>query len=93
MKPVCVGSTCLLLAFGLFPAEAQTMKRILSTNTPAHQASLKYMRGINLGNSLEYAVGNPAGNITYSAADFTLIRSEGFDHVRRAVAGHAGSRR
>jgi endoglucanase len=46
------------------------------------------MRGVNLGNYLEYAVGHGARNASYSAQDFSLIRSEGFDHVRLPVAWH-----
>lgn len=67
------------------PAAAES---IPSRDTPAHVAALRFMRGINLGNDLEYAAGNGAGGLTYSAADFDLIRAEGFDHVRIPVAWH-----
>ena len=70
------------------PVEAQTMKRISERNTPAHQAALKFMRGVNLGNSLEYVANSPAGGLTYTATDYAQIRSEGFDHVRVPVGWH-----
>ena len=62
------------------------MTRIMDRNTPAHQAALRFMRGVNVGNYLEYAPNNPAGNQTYTVQDFALIRAEGFDHVRVPVA-------
>lgn len=83
-----------ILAAGLFltliccASQAQTMQRILSRNTPAHQAARLFMRGINLGNSLEYRTGDPAGGLSYSATDFAQIKAEGFDHVRIPVAWH-----
>lgn len=78
----------LLVILGPPEAAGQTMKRITGRNTPAHQAALRYMRGVNLGNYLEYAPGNGARTQTYSASDFALIRAEGFDHVRIPVAWH-----
>ena len=77
-----------LVAGGVPGAGAQAMKRILERNTPAHQAALRFMRGVNVGNYLEYAPNHPAANQTYSAQDFKLIRTEGFDHVRVPVAWH-----
>jgi endoglucanase len=55
--------------------------RILSDNTPAHVARLKFMRGVNLGNYLEAPAGQNWGQ-TYNPTDFANIRAEGFDHVR-----------
>src|SRR5438876_11782769 len=78
----------LVLCLAGLRATSQTMKQILDRNTPAHQAALKFMRGINLGNALEYADKDPAGGLTYTASDFSLIRREGFDHVRVPVAWH-----
>ena len=78
----------LLLLFLVREGDAQTMQRITGRNTPAHQASLRFMRGVNLGNYLEYAVGHPARTQTYTATDFAQIRAEGFDHVRIPVAWH-----
>lgn len=66
------------------------MKRILTADTPAHRAALKLMRGVNVGNYLEFNPGHPAANQTYSRADFLLIKEEGFDHVRIPVAWHLG---
>lgn len=58
--------------------------RVTDLNSPAHQARLKFMRGVNLGNDLEAPAGQDWGQ-TYSDADFTQIRAEGFDHVRIPV--------
>jgi len=77
-----------LVAGGVAGPEVRAMTRILDANTPAHQAALRFMRGVNLGNYLEYAPGNPAANQTYTVKDFALIRAEGFDHVRVPVAWH-----
>ena len=78
----------LSLAAGVPDATAQTMKRISGRDTPAHQAALRFMRGVGMGNYLEYPVGHPARTQTYSAGDFSLARAEGFDHVRVPVAWH-----
>ena len=79
-----------LLWFTLAPwlVPAQSLQSTSATETPAHQAALKFMRGVNVGNYLEYAVGDPARTVTYTAQDFSLIRAEGFDHVRIPVAWH-----
>jgi len=71
---------------GASDATAQTMKRIFGRDTPAHQAALRFMRGVGLGNYLEYPPNHPARTQTYSASDFSLVRAEGFDHVRVPVA-------
>ena len=63
------------------PAGFVDNARITDANSPAHQARLKFMRGVNLGNYLEAPVGQDWGQ-TYSATDFANIRAEGFDHVR-----------
>lgn len=78
---LCMG---FLLGGGLIQGQAQTLGAL----TPAHEAALKFMRGINFANSLEYAPGNLAGGLTYSSEDFALARAEGFDHVRVPVAWH-----
>ena len=64
------------------------MTPIAARDTPAHLAARRFMRGVNLGNYLEYASGDPARTVSYSASDFVLIRAEGFDHVRLPVAWH-----
>ncbi len=74
-------------ARAVVPAGFTDMQRVNDPNTPAHQAALKFMRGVNFGNALEFAPGTP-GALTYNATDFTLARSEGFDHVRLPVAWH-----
>jgi endoglucanase len=78
----------LFLFGGSTEAEAQGMTPIKARDTPAHLAARRFMRGVNLGNYLEYLPGDPARNQTYSVADFALIRAEGFDHVRLPVAWH-----
>jgi endoglucanase len=70
---------------GVSSAAAQSAAPAASHNTPAYQTSLKLMRGVNFGNYLEYKPGEPAANATYTAHDFDLARSEGFDHVRLPV--------
>jgi endoglucanase len=83
---VCRRSIARLLACGVgialaFSAAAQ------GSASPAHASALRFMRGVNVGNYMEY-LPNTGGNVSYSAADFSLIRSEGFDHVRIPVAWH-----
>lgn len=69
------------------PLGFREMQRVVSRDTAAHQARLRFMRGVNLGNYLE-APPNTWGTIVYSQTDFSLIRSEGFDHVRIPVGWH-----
>ncbi len=65
------------------------MKRITGRSTPAHLAALQFMRGVNVGNYLEYLPNDPARTVSgYPASDFALIRAEGFDHVRVPVGWH-----
>jgi endoglucanase len=71
---------------GVWAAAAQTVTLPSGRDTPAYQTAIKLMRGVNFGNYLEYAVGQPAANQTYGASDFRLARSEGFDHIRVPVA-------
>lgn len=70
-----------------FPTNFTDMARIINTNTPAHQAAPKFMRGANLGNWLDAPPGQDWG-AHYTANDFVYIRSEGFDHVRLPIAWH-----
>ncbi len=84
--PLLLTLSCILWA--TISSQAQTMKRVFDKDTPAHRAALKFMRGINIGNALEYTNGSPAGGLTYNSSDFALIKSEGFDHVRIPVAWH-----
>ena len=58
-----------------------------AASTPAQEAALHFMRGINLGNYLE-APPNTWGTIVYTEQDFAAIRNEGFDHVRIPVGWH-----
>jgi endoglucanase len=56
----------------------------LGTNTPAHAAVRRFLRGANLGNHLE-APPDTWGTMVYSTNDFARIKAEGFDHVRLPV--------
>src|ERR1022692_2160351 len=64
-----------------FPTDFTEMTRITSTNTPAHLAALKFMRGANMGNYLEAPPGEDWGS-HYTTTDFINARNQGFDHVR-----------
>jgi endoglucanase len=64
-----------------FPTDFTEMTRITSTNTPAHLAALKFMRGANMGNYLEAPLGEDWGS-HYTTTDFINARNQGFDHVR-----------
>ncbi|HWD19623.1 MAG TPA: glycoside hydrolase family 5 protein [Verrucomicrobiae bacterium] len=68
-------------ARAFFPANFTDMPRLASTNTPAHLAARKFMRGVNMGNYLEVPPGE-TWQSTYTTNDFINIRREGFDHVR-----------
>jgi endoglucanase len=76
----------ILLSCIALRVEVQTAPGITETNTPAHQSALKFMRGVGLGNYLEYPPNTFP--ITYTAQDFKLIRAEGFDHVRLPIGWH-----
>lgn len=69
------------------PDDFVDMRRIEGSNSPAHQALKRFLRGANLGNYLEAPKGQNWG-ATYSQADFAAMKSEGFDHVRIPVAWH-----
>ena len=73
--------TLSFFARAVFPPGFTDMARVLGTNTPAHLAARKFMRGVNMGNYLEAPPGQDWGS-HYTASDFTNIRSQGFDHVR-----------
>lgn len=74
-------------ARAVVPTNYADMARITDTNTPAHQAARKLMRGVNLGNYLEAPPGQNWG-VSYSTNDFGWIREEGFDHVRLPIGWH-----
>jgi endoglucanase len=68
-------------ARAVFPTNFPEMQRVAGTNTSAHLAALKFMRGVNTGNYLEAPPGQDWGS-HYTTNDFIAIRSQGFDHVR-----------
>ena len=57
------------------------MKRLTNANSPAHRAAKWFMRGANLGDYLETPAANKWG-LTLSADEFSIMKREGFDHVR-----------
>ena len=63
------------------------MRRIEGRSTAAHMAAKRFLRGVNLANSLEAPPGQDWGG-HYTSEDLRLIRNEGFDHVRIPVAWH-----
>jgi endoglucanase len=67
------------------PFNPAAMKPLTNLNSPAHQAAKLFMRGINLGDYLEAGW---ATGVTVSAAEFTVMRAEGFDHVRVPIGWH-----
>lgn len=69
------------------PASFTEMKRIESTNTPAHQTARRFMKGTNFGNYLE-APRNQNWGATYTEDDVKAVKSEGFDHIRLPIAWH-----
>lgn len=69
------------------PAGHVDMRRIPGTNSAAHLAMGKFLRGANLGNYLEAPKGQNWG-ASYTQSDFAALKSEGFDHVRIPVAWH-----
>ena len=67
------------------PARSSAMPPLTPPDSPAHQAARQFRHGINLGNYLEA----PAEwGVTVSAAEFAVIRTEGFDHVRVPTGWH-----
>src|SRR5437762_4334655 len=86
MKPGCELFSFVFFFLLLFRVDGQTVQPASVTNTPAHRSALKFTRGTNLGNYLEYTPGT--FNISYTIQDFKLIRAEGFDHVRIPVGWH-----
>ncbi len=62
---------------------------ILDDDTPAHRAARQFMRGVNLGNVFEAAVGQDWGGGPILAEDLDAIREQGFDHVRIPVRWNA----
>ena len=68
-------------ASGFVPANPPEMKRLTGADSPAHQAAKWFMRGANLGNYLESPAKQRWG-ISVSADEFSIMKREGFDHVR-----------
>ena len=63
------------------PENPPQMERLKNFHSPAWQASKHFMRGANLGNYLESPPGEHWG-VTVSASEFSIMKHEGFDHVR-----------
>jgi endoglucanase len=79
--PLSVLITALLLLANTVPIFAQ------STNSPAHLAARRFMRGANCGNYLEVPP-NQNWSVMHTTNDLARMRSEGFDHVRIPVGWH-----
>ena len=63
------------------PQNPPEMQRLTNFDAPAWQAAKMFMRGANLGNYLETPPGQHWG-VTVSAPEFSIMKREGFDHVR-----------
>jgi len=57
-------------------------------NSAAFELAQSFRRGVNLANFLEVPPDQNWGNYSTRAADYQLIKGEGFDHVRIPVAWH-----
>lgn len=68
------------------PADFVDNPRLSSTDTPAHRAARRFMRGVNFSNYFEAPAGEDWGGGPLSASDFDAVRAEGFDHVRLPVS-------
>lgn len=72
-------------AGGFLPSNPPALVPLTNPHSPAHLASERFRRGVNLGDYLEA----PAGwGVTVAAGEFAQMRAEGFDHVRVPVAWH-----
>jgi endoglucanase len=65
------------------PSNPPEMKPITNRDSPAYHAAKLFMHGVNLGDYLETPPDQSL--IKYSAAEFGIMRAEGFDHVRLPV--------
>jgi len=63
------------------PANPPQMQRLANFDSPAWQAAKMFMHGVNLGNYLETPPGQH-WEVTVSASEFSIMKHEGFDHVR-----------
>lgn len=59
----------------------------LGHDTPAHRASARLQRGVNLGNGWD-APPHTSWGVHFTPADIDRIAAEGFDHIRVPVAWH-----
>jgi endoglucanase len=64
-----------------------TPPKRLGNDTPAHRASARLKRGVNLGNGWE-APPDKSWGVHFTTADIDRIAAEGFDHIRVPVAWH-----
>ncbi len=60
--------------------------RISDSQSAAHRAARRFMRGVNFSNFLEAPAGENWGGGPIGTADFASVRSAGFDHVRLPVS-------
>jgi endoglucanase len=79
--------TLRLSARAVVPPGFQEISRIVSHDTPAHQAAKHFKKGANLGNGFEVPPGQNWA-VRYTVEDIRHIAEEGFDHVRIPVGWH-----
>ncbi len=68
------------------PAGFVDNPRISDQQSAAHRAARRFMRGVNFSNFFEAPAGEDWGGGPLGVADFSAVRSEGFDHVRLPVS-------
>ena len=78
--------TLTLHAKAATPPDFTPPKR-LGNDTPAHRATARLKRGVNLGNGWEAPPDNSWG-VHFTTEDIDRIAAEGFDHIRVPVAWH-----
>jgi len=71
-------------AFVFKPSNPAGMQQLTNFDSPAWRAAKLFRHGVNLGNYLEVPPGQYWG-VTVSALEFSIMKHEGFDHVRVPV--------
>jgi endoglucanase len=63
------------------PENPPEMRRLTNFDSPAWREAKRFRRGVNLGNYLEVPPGQN-WRVTVSAAEFSIMKQQGFDDVR-----------
>ena len=74
-------------ARAVLPPNYPEMRRITDTQSPAHVAERRFLRGANFGNYLEVPP-KQTWVVQHSTNDLMRMRAEGFDHVRIPIGWH-----